>query len=91
MQDKLEVENVGRIGTVVGRFYAMDRDLRWDRVASAYQALTKGAARPAASAKEAIQSYYDNPTEPSRSGDEFIVYDDATWSQIDGGVFDRGI
>ncbi|MEO1615514.1 MAG: 2,3-bisphosphoglycerate-independent phosphoglycerate mutase [Planctomycetota bacterium] len=72
VQDKLDTEQVGRIGTVVGRFYAMDRDLRWERVESAYQALTKGTSRTATSAKEAIQSYYDNPTEPSRSGDEFI-------------------
>ena len=72
VQDKLNSAGVGRIGTVVGRFYAMDRDLRWERVQSAYDALTKGAGRTATSAGEAIQAYYDNPTEPSRKGDEFI-------------------
>ncbi len=51
----------------------MDRDLRWERVEEAYKMLTQGAERTAASAAEAIQSYYDNPTEPSRSGDEFIT------------------
>lgn len=72
VQEKLDESGVGRIGTVVGRFYAMDRDLRWQRVQTAYDALTKGAERTAASAAEAIQAYYDQPTEPSRSGDEFI-------------------
>ncbi|MEM6470020.1 MAG: 2,3-bisphosphoglycerate-independent phosphoglycerate mutase [Planctomycetota bacterium] len=72
VQDKLDAEGVGIIGTVVGRFYAMDRDLRWERVESAYNALTKGAERTANSPREAIQTYYDSPTEPSRSGDEFI-------------------
>ncbi|MEO1525067.1 MAG: 2,3-bisphosphoglycerate-independent phosphoglycerate mutase [Planctomycetota bacterium] len=72
VQDKLDEVGVGHIATVVGRFYAMDRDLRWERVEAAYNAMTKGASRTATSAAEAIQSYYDNPTEPSRSGDEFI-------------------
>ena len=72
VQDKLSEAGVGAIGTVVGRFYAMDRDLRWERVQTAYEALTKGATRTAPTAAEAIQRYYDNPTEPSRSGDEFI-------------------
>ncbi|MCO8125324.1 2,3-bisphosphoglycerate-independent phosphoglycerate mutase [Stieleria sp. TO1_6] len=72
IQDKLDSAGVGRIGTVVGRFYAMDRDLRWERVQAAYEALTQGAARTAPTAAQAIQAYYDNPTEPSRSGDEFI-------------------
>jgi 2,3-bisphosphoglycerate-independent phosphoglycerate mutase len=72
VQDKLTAEGVGRIGTVVGRFYAMDRDLRWDRVQTAYQALTRGADRTAESASEAIQRYYDHPTDSSRHGDEFI-------------------
>ncbi|KAA5546190.1 2,3-bisphosphoglycerate-independent phosphoglycerate mutase [Roseiconus nitratireducens] len=72
IQQKLDAEGVGRIATVVGRFYAMDRDLRWDRVKSAYDALTRGAERTAKSPAEAIEEYYEHPTEPSRSGDEFI-------------------
>ncbi|MCA9140935.1 MAG: 2,3-bisphosphoglycerate-independent phosphoglycerate mutase, partial [Planctomycetales bacterium] len=72
IQDKLDEVGVGRIGTVVGRFYAMDRDLRWDRVQKAYDALTKGAERSAESAAAAIAQYYEHPTEASRSGDEFI-------------------
>jgi 2,3-bisphosphoglycerate-independent phosphoglycerate mutase len=73
-----------RVASVIGRYYAMDRDDRWDRVAQAYQCLTgmrvshplltePTAARTARSAIEAVQTYYAHPTEPSRKGDEFIT------------------
>ena len=84
---KLARSRAGRIGSVLGRYYAMDRDRRWDRVALAYACLTSasrdpvgggGAApgagvRQAGTAREAVESYYAAPTEPSRDGDEFIV------------------
>ena len=73
LEEKLVAENVGRIASVIGRFYAMDRDLRWDRVQQAYDMMTKGSSLVANTASEAIQSYYDNPSEPSRRGDEFIT------------------
>ena len=43
--DKLAELGVGKIATVMGRYYAMDRDNRWDRVERAYNALTKGLRR----------------------------------------------
>jgi 2,3-bisphosphoglycerate-independent phosphoglycerate mutase len=73
LEEKLSTENVGRIASVIGRFYAMDRDLRWDRVQQAYAMMTEGSAQTTDSAEEAIQDYYDAPSEPSRSGDEFIT------------------
>jgi 2,3-bisphosphoglycerate-independent phosphoglycerate mutase len=48
----------GRIATVSGRYYAMDRDKRWDRVARAYQALVFSAGLRAANAAEAIEASY---------------------------------
>jgi 2,3-bisphosphoglycerate-independent phosphoglycerate mutase len=63
---------VGRIASVVGRYYAMDRDNRWDRVQKAYEMLTAAVGRRVQSAEEAFLRYYKNPTELSRSGDEFI-------------------
>ncbi|MGL4464432.1 MAG: 2,3-bisphosphoglycerate-independent phosphoglycerate mutase [Planctomycetia bacterium] len=63
---------VGRIASVVGRYYAMDRDHRWDRVRKAYKLLTEGVGLRAPTAEAAYVNYYANPTEPSRSGDEFI-------------------
>jgi 2,3-bisphosphoglycerate-independent phosphoglycerate mutase len=73
LMDVLEVEGMGRVASVIGRYYAMDRDNRWDRVKLAYDLLTRGAERTAADPLAAIQQYYDNATEPSRSGDEFIM------------------
>ena len=73
IEDAMNEKGVGHIASVIGRFYAMDRDLRWERIEAAYNMMTKGAERTSASAVEAIQHYYDNPTEASRTGDEFIV------------------
>jgi 2,3-bisphosphoglycerate-independent phosphoglycerate mutase len=65
---------VGQIATVSGRFWAMDRDLRWDRIQKAYDCLTgRLVERTAPDAASAIQFYYDNPLDSSRNGDEFIV------------------
>jgi len=73
LQDKLAEIGVGRIASVVGRFYAMDRDNRWKRVARAYKLLTAGADRITKDAQQAVRDYYDNPTSPSQVGDEFIL------------------
>ncbi len=60
--------DVGRIASVSGRYYAMDRDKRWDRVKLAYDAIVHGVGRTAPSAEEAIiRSYREGTT------DEFIV------------------
>ncbi|MSR41791.1 MAG: 2,3-bisphosphoglycerate-independent phosphoglycerate mutase [Phycisphaerales bacterium] len=67
---------VGRIASVIGRYYAMDRDHRWDRVQLAYDCLTgqnAGAARVAQSAGEAVRAYHAQPSDSSRGGDEFIL------------------
>ena len=45
--DKMKEIGVGEVATVMGRYYAMDRDNRWDRVELAYKALTKGEGIPA--------------------------------------------
>ncbi|MBN2331622.1 MAG: 2,3-bisphosphoglycerate-independent phosphoglycerate mutase [Deltaproteobacteria bacterium] len=58
----------GSIATVMGRFYAMDRDQRWDRVAQAYDALVCGQGRRADDALSAIESAYG-----SGEVDEFVL------------------
>ncbi|ABQ89236.1 phosphoglycerate mutase [Roseiflexus sp. RS-1] len=58
---------IGRVASVVGRYYAMDRDKRWDRTKQAYDLLTKGVGRPAPDALTAIQRSYDEGVT-----DEFI-------------------
>jgi 2,3-bisphosphoglycerate-independent phosphoglycerate mutase len=72
IEAKLREIGVGRVGSVVGRFWAMDRDNRWERVERAYRMLTRGEGLRVASAEEAFQRYYDHPTEPNMVGDEFI-------------------
>lgn len=42
LNDKMKEIGVGEVATVMGRYYAMDRDNRWERVEKAYRALTKG-------------------------------------------------
>jgi 2,3-bisphosphoglycerate-independent phosphoglycerate mutase len=64
---------VGRIASVGGRYWGMDRDNRWDRVARAYRMLVHGDAPTAPSATVALQHYYDNPLEPNMRGDEFVT------------------
>jgi len=57
----------GKIATVSGRYYAMDRDKRWERTARAYDTITKREGKSVASAVEAIQASYD-----AKVTDEFI-------------------
>lgn len=68
-----EVEDMCRrtcnsqIATIIGRYYAMDRDLRWDRTEKAYSALTATPAKTAPSAKAAVEEAYG-----AHITDEFI-------------------
>lgn len=57
----------GKLASVCGRFYAMDRDKRWERVKVAYDALTKGIGEKSTNALEAIKESYNNGVT-----DEFI-------------------
>ncbi len=64
---------IGKIATVCGRFWSMDRDNRWERVSKAYDLLTgRKAEATATSAEAAVQAYYDHPLNASQKGDEFV-------------------
>ncbi len=67
LEQYIDDQNNGRIATVSGRYYAMDRDKRWQRTQLAYDAITKRQGHNAATAVDAIQRSYDNETT-----DEFI-------------------
>ncbi|MFW5733728.1 MAG: 2,3-bisphosphoglycerate-independent phosphoglycerate mutase [Oceanidesulfovibrio sp.] len=58
---------VGRVGVISGRYYAMDRDKRWDRVALAYRALTLGEGEQVTDPVRAVQNAY-----AAGETDEFI-------------------
>lgn len=64
---------IGRIATVCGRFWAMDRDNRWERVQKAYDLLTgRRVVATASSAEAAVSDYYAKPLSETQKGDEFI-------------------
>nr|WP_294463596.1 2,3-bisphosphoglycerate-independent phosphoglycerate mutase [uncultured Sellimonas sp.] len=68
LSDKMKEIGVGEIASVMGRYYAMDRDNRWDRVELAYNALVKGEGNTCEDAVEAVQKSYDDG-----KTDEFVV------------------
>lgn len=67
LQEALAETGVGRIATITGRYYAMDRDKRWDRTALAYRALVAGEGEHAASAAAAVERAYE-----AGKTDEFV-------------------
>ena len=68
LSERLNSYSFVKIATVSGRYYAMDRDKRWDRTEKAYRAITEGIGVRARAAEEAIEkSYRDGVT------DEFIL------------------
>jgi len=73
IEAKMAEIGVGKIASVSGRYWAMDRDNRWARVEKAYRAIAFGEGEKFSSANEAIQHYYDHPTKPNLTGDEFVT------------------
>ncbi len=68
LNNKINETGVGAIATLSGRYYAMDRDNRWDRVEKAYDAIVNGDAEEFNSYEDVINSNYEKKIE-----DEFIV------------------
>ncbi len=68
LDEKLAEIGCGKIATVMGRYYAMDRDNRFERVEKAYAAMTYGEGETASSAAEAMQQSYDKG-----DTDEFVL------------------
>ena len=68
LEERIAKIGLGRIATVIGRYYAMDRDNRWERVEQAYHAIALGEGKPYPSASAAIRESY-------REGvnDEFVL------------------
>lgn len=68
LEQKIKEIGVGKIASVMGRYYAMDRDNRWDRVKRAYDAMVYGEGEYAADAVTAVAKSYENGIM-----DEFII------------------
>lgn len=65
-------ENGAHIASIIGRFYAMDRDKRWNRVKIAYDQLVEGKGRKVTDMVEGVQSCYDSDSEEHKNTDEFM-------------------
>ena len=68
LSDEMKKIGVGEIATVMGRYYAMDRDNRWDRVELAYNAMVKGSGQTAECGVCAVEQSYKEGT-----NDEFVL------------------
>ena len=68
VQEKCNTTRNTQISSVIGRYYAMDRDLRWERVKKAYDLMVNGEGEEFPSAADGIQASYDN-----NITDEFIL------------------
>ena len=73
LQDKIDEIGVGKIATVVGRYYAMDRDKRWERTQLAYDAITLGEGKKVHDPLKSIQEEYDKSTQEKNTTDEFMT------------------
>ena len=91
-RDKLAEIGVGKIATVMGRYYVMDRDNRWERVGKAYDALVYGEGIKNADPVDAIKKSYETIDEEGKHvTDEFVLpvvcLDDAGIKANDSVVF----
>ena len=68
IEDYMKELGLGRFATVAGRYYAMDRDQRWERIKLAYQAIVEGKGPRAKSASDCVKASYAEGV-----NDEFIV------------------
>ena len=68
LEEKMKEKGVGKIASVSGRYYAMDRDKRWDRIQKAYDAMVNGEGEKSSSATKAIEDSYQKEI-----FDEFVV------------------
>jgi 2,3-bisphosphoglycerate-independent phosphoglycerate mutase len=67
LEKKIDEMGIGNIASIVGRYYSMDRDKRWDRIKKTYELLTEGKGRRVRNARDAITKAYEK-----EETDEFI-------------------
>ena len=72
VQQHIDKVGTGAIASVIGRYYAMDRDKHWDRIKLAYDLIVSGKGREVDDMVEGVQSCYDSHTEEHKNTDEFM-------------------
>ncbi len=86
IQDKMDELGIGCIATVSGRYYAMDRDKRWERLERAYAAMVYGQGALCPDAVKSIQTSYDNGV-TDEFIEPFVVTEGATIQRDDAVIF----
>lgn len=77
LQRVLKKNRIGRIGTVIGRYWIMDRDKRWNRVEKGYNALVKGVgSHKVKNAIEAIEKVYSIAKQEKKAHEKFVESDE---------------
>ena len=84
LQQHIDEAGVGTIASVIGRYYAMDRDNRWERIKVAYDLLVNGKGRQVTDMVAGVQSCYDAHTEEHKNTDEFM--EPLVNSHVDGRI-----
>ena len=85
LTDKMTEIGVGEVASVMGRYYAMDRDNRWDRVEKAYRAMVLGEGLTAESGVAAVQQSYDKEETDEFVQPTVVVKDGASVATIKDG------
>ena len=84
LQKYIDEAGVGAIASIIGRYYAMDRDKHWDRIKLAYDLIVNGKGREVTDMVEGVQSCYDTHTEEHKNTDEFM--EPLVNSNVDGRI-----
>ena len=84
LQQHMQTAGTGVVATVIGRYYAMDRDQHWDRIKLAYDLIVNGKGRELDDIVAGVQSCYDSHTEEHKNTDEFM--EPLVNSNIDGRI-----
>ena len=84
LQQHMQTAGTGAVATIIGRYYAMDRDQHWDRIKRAYDLIVGGTGREVDDMVAGVQSCYDSHTEEHKNTDEFM--EPLVNSNIDGRI-----
>ena len=89
LQQHMAEAGTGVVATVIGRYYAMDRDNNWDRIKLGYDLLVHGIGREVTDMVEGVQSCYDSHTPEHKNTDEFM--EPLVNSNVDGRIKDGDV
>ena len=84
LQQHMQETGVGVVASIIGRYYAMDRDNHWDRIKLAYDLIVNGQGRAVTDMVAGVQSCYDSHTEEHKNTDEFM--EPLVNSNVDGRI-----